>query len=93
MADQKNQQHFVLTNGGGYQGWRLIGLPGRTGPRSENEFSYMAPMADLLDRMHGRARQGAELDAMCQAFPSLDRVDLADWMAANQYPRRGDGKG
>jgi hypothetical protein len=48
--------------------------------------------ADLLDLMHNRARQGARLDAMCRAFPHLDRADIADWMAANQYPRRGDGK-
>jgi len=88
MAARKNQEHFVLVNGGGYQGWRLVGLPGPTGPQSENELSYMAPMADLLDRMHGRAKQGAHLDAMCRAFPDLDSGDIADWMAANGYTAR-----
>jgi hypothetical protein len=90
MAERKNPEHSVLVNGGGCQDWRLVGLPGLTGPRSET--SYMAPMADLLDRMHNRARQGAHLDAMCRAFPDLDRGDISDWMAANEYPRQGDGK-
>jgi len=94
MAGRKNREHSVLVNGGGCQDWRLVGPPGPTGPRNDHvsEFDYMVERADLLDRMHGRARQGAHLNAMCMAFPHLDRADIADWMAANEYPRQGDGK-
>jgi len=88
MAGSENQKHFVLVNGGGHRGWRQVGLQGWAAPQSDNEFSYMAPAADLLDRMHGRARQGAGLEAMCKAFPDLSPADIADWMAANEYPRR-----
>lgn len=45
--------------------------------------------ADLLDRMHLKARDGASLKIMMQRFKNVNPHMLAYWMRRNGYARNG----
>lgn len=46
-------------------------------------------MLDILDRMHNKARQGASLRRMIEAFPHMPPESIAYWMRSNNYARNG----
>ncbi len=47
--------------------------------------------ADMLDAMHAKAKQGAKLGRMREAFPSVNPDKLARWYEQNGYFERNYG--
>lgn len=83
MPTRRDQSgRFASKNGAAFQGML------RSGKQSE-ETDRPSVCVDILDRMHGKAKQGATLATMIRAFPECNPDMVEYWFRQNGYMLNG----
>lgn len=78
QTSRDRKGRFALQNGVPFQGMLRSGTQNAVTDRQNVH-------VDILDRMHGKAKQGATLAAMHRAFPEINPDMLEYWFRQNGF--------